>query len=161
MASGDGRSSGLRVTLTVILGLVFSLIPLPEVIDPWRPNLLLLFVIYWSLSAPNIAGLLFAWLCGFATDLLTGMTLGQHAWGFLLVAYATHKVQLRMRIFPLYHQTLTVFMFLAIYEAFMFWLDGVTGHKLTTWLRWMPVVSGAIFWPIIVAVLDTWNRRRR
>jgi rod shape-determining protein MreD len=161
MATGDGRSSGLRVTLTVILALLFSLVPLPEAIGPWRPNLLLLFVIYWSLSAPAIAGLMFAWLCGLATDQLTGMTLGQHALGFLVVAYATHKMQLRMRIFPIYHQTATVFMLLAVYEALMFWIDGITGHKVTTWLRWMPVVSGAIFWPIIVAILDTWNRRRR
>jgi len=161
MATGDGRSSGLRVTLTVIVALLFSLVPLPEIVEPWRPNLLLLFVIYWSLSAPTIAGLMFAWLCGLATDLLTGTLLGQHAAGFLLVAFFTHKQQLRMRIFPIYHQTLTVFMLLAIYEFLIFWIDGIIGQEVTSWQRWAPVVSGAIFWPIIVAVLDTWNRRRR
>jgi len=161
MATGEGRSSGLRVALTVILALLFSLVQLPAPLAPWRPNLLLLFVIYWALRAPAIAGLMFAWLCGLSVDLLTGTLLGQHAIAFLLVAFITHKQQLRMRVFPIYHQTLTVFMLLALHEFLIFWIDGIIGQEVTTWLRWVPVVSGAIFWPIVVAMLDTWNRRRR
>lgn len=161
MATGEGRASGLRVTLTVILALIFSLVPLPDAIAPARPNLLLLFVIYWALSAPRIGGLMFAWLCGLAVDLLTGTLLGQHAAAFLFVAFLTHKFQLRMRIFPIYHQTLTVFMLLAVYEFLIFWIDGIIGQEVTTWLRWVPVISGALVWPIVIAVLDTWNRRGR
>ncbi|MET0499510.1 MAG: rod shape-determining protein MreD [Steroidobacteraceae bacterium] len=161
MATGEGRASGLRITFTVILALLFSLTPLPVAIEPGRPNLLLLFVIYWALSAPRIAGLMFAWLCGLAVDLLTGTLLGQHAAAFLFVAFLTHKFQLRMRIFPIYHQTLTVFMLLALYEFLIFWIDGIIGQEVTTWLRWVPVITGALFWPIMVAVLDTWNRRGR
>lgn len=161
MATGEGRASGLRVTFTVILALIFMIVPLPAVIKAGRPNLLLLFVIYWALSAPRIAGLTFAWLCGLAVDLLTGTLLGQHAAAFLLVAFLTHRSQLRMRIFPIYHQTLTVFMLLAVYEFLVFWIDGIIGQEVTTWLRWVPVISGALAWPILVAVLDTWNRRGR
>jgi rod shape-determining protein MreD len=96
-----------------------------------------------------------------AIDFLTGPILGQHAMGFLVVAYATHKLQLRMRIFPIYHQTLTVFMFLAIYQFVVFWIDGIIGPAITTWMRWLPVFTGALIWPVLVAVLDTWNRSRR
>jgi hypothetical protein len=28
-------------------------------------------------------------------------------------------------------------------------------------MRWLPVISGAMLWPILVAMLDTWNRRNR
>jgi rod shape-determining protein MreD len=161
MATGEGRASGLRITVTVILALIFMIVPLPEAIAAGRPNLLLLFAIYWALSAPRIAGLTFAWLCGFAVDLLTGTLLGQHAAAFLLVAFLTHRLQLRMRIFPIYHQTLTVFMLLALYEFLVFWIDGIIGQAVTSWLRWVPVISGALVWPLMVGILDTWNRRRR
>lgn len=161
MATGEGRASGLRITFTVILALIFMIVELPDVVSPGRPNLLLLFVIYWALSAPRIAGLLFAWFCGLAVDLLTGTLLGQHAAAFLLVAFLTHKFQLRMRIFPIYHQTLTVFMLLALYEFLVFWIDGIMGQEVTTWLRWLPVISGAVVWPLMVAIMDTWNRRGR
>ena len=116
-------------------------------------------MIYWSLSAPRIAGLMFAWLCGLAIDLLQGHVLGQHALAFLLVAFLTHKFQLRMRIFPIWHQTLTVFMLLALYRFLVFWIDGIIGQPVTTWMRWLPVITSALLWPVLVAVLDTWNRR--
>jgi rod shape-determining protein MreD len=157
----DGRISRWRVTFTVILALIIAVLPLPQPLDAARPDLLLLLVIYWALSAPRIAGLLFAWLCGLAIDVLKGIILGQHALAFLVVAYLTHKFQLRMRIFPISQQTATVFMLLAVYQFIVFWLDGIIGQPVTTWMRWLPVISGAVLWPILVAVLDTWNRRNR
>ncbi len=123
----DGRISRVRVTFTVILAIIFAVLPLPEPLNAARPDLLLLLVIYWSLSAPRIAGLLFAWFCGLAIDVLKGIVLGQHALAFLVVAYFTHKFQLRIRIFPLSQQTLTVFAFLALYQFIVFWLDGIIG----------------------------------
>ena len=80
---------------------------------------------------------------------------------FLVIAYFTHKFQLRMRIFPIWQQTLTVFMLLALYQFLVFWIDGVIGAPVTTWLRWLPVFTGALAWPVLVAILDTWNRRSR
>ncbi len=159
--AGDGRSSGLRVALTTIVALIFAIVPLPDSLQAARPQLLLLLVIYWSLSAPRVAGLMFAWLCGFALDVIKGPVFGQHAVAFLLVAYLTHKFQLRMRIFPIYHQTLTVFMLLALYEFVVFWIDGIIGPAVTTWLRWLPVITSTLLWPLLVAALDTWNRGRR
>ena len=82
----QGSSSGLRITITTLLGLILAIVPLPEVLRPARPHLLLLLVIYWSLSAPRVAGLMFAWLCGFALDVIKGPLFGQHAIAFLLVA---------------------------------------------------------------------------
>ena len=161
MAAGYARINALRVTLTVVLALIFMIVELPTSIERARPELLILVVIYWSLSAPRIAGLTFAWFCGLAVDVLTGPILGQHALAFLLVAFLTHKFQLRMRIFPIWHQTLTVFMLLALYEFVVFWIDGIIGPAITTWTRWMPVLTSAILWPVLVAVLDTWNRRGR
>jgi rod shape-determining protein MreD len=157
----DGRIGSLRVTITVVLALMFTIVQLPESIEPARPELLLLLVIYWSLSAPRIAGLAFAWICGLAMDVLAGPILGQHAAAFLFVAFLTHKFQLRMRIFPIWHQTLTVFMLLALYEFLVFWIDGIIGPAITSWMRWLPVFTSALLWPLLVAVLDTWNRRRR
>ncbi|HLS81542.1 MAG TPA: rod shape-determining protein MreD [Steroidobacter sp.] len=157
----ETRVGHLRVTFTVMIALLFAITPLPASIEPARPGLLLLLVIYWSLSAPRIAGLTFAWLCGLAMDLLTGVVLGQHALAFLVVGFLTHKFQLRMRVFPIWHQTLTVFMLLALHQFLVFWIDGVVGQPITTWARWIPVLTGAMFWPALVAVLDAWNRRSR
>jgi rod shape-determining protein MreD len=161
MLASDMRSSGVRVASTVFIALIFAILPFPDAIEPAKPNLLLLFVIYWALSSPRMAGLMFAWFCGLAIDLLKGPLLGQHAAAFLVIAFLTHKFQLRMRIFPIYHQTLTVFMLLALYEFLLFWIDGIIGQPVTTWMRWLPVFTSTLLWPVLVAMLDTWNRRSR
>lgn len=161
MSASDGRIGHLRVFATVVLALIVAILPLPPALDIARPELLLLLVIYWSLSAPRIAGLTFAWFCGLLIDLLKGTTLGQYALAFLLVGFLTHRLQLRMRIFPIWHQTLTVFMLLALYQFLVFWTDGIIGHPITSWTRWVGVLTSALLWPVLVGVLDTWNRRRR
>lgn len=161
MSVSDGRIGRLRVTATVVIALILSVLPLPHWMDLARPYLLLLLVIYWSLSAPRIAGLTFAWLCGMAIDVLKGTTLGQHALAFLLVSFLTHKFQLRMRIFPLSQQTMTVLLLLLLYEFVVFWTDGIIGYPVTAWTRWIPVLTSTLLWPVVVGILDTWNRRSR
>jgi rod shape-determining protein MreD len=147
--------------LSVALGLVLAIVPLPEWLSPVRPDLALLAVIYWILASPRIAGLGYAWLAGLFLDVLRGMTLGQHALAFVLVAFLTHRAQLRMRMFPILHQAAAVMVLLAVYHFVLFWTDGLTGHGYTGWNRWLPVLSGALLWPLIVAAGDTLTRRSR
>ncbi len=116
-------------------------------------------VIYWSLVSPRIAGLAFAWICGLLIDVTTGTVLGEHALAFLLVGFLTHRLQLRMRIFPIWQQASMVLMMLLLYQFLLFWIDGITGQAVTTWRRWMPAMIGAALWPVVIAVMDTLNRR--
>jgi rod shape-determining protein MreD len=147
--------------LTVAAGLVLAIVPLPDWLDPVRPDLALLAVIYWILTSPRIAGLGYAWLAGLFLDVLHGVVLGQHALGFLVIAFLTHRLQLRMRMFPIPHQAGAVMLLLALYHFIIFWTDGLTGHGYTGWNRWLPVLSGALLWPLIVAAGDTLTRRTR
>jgi rod shape-determining protein MreD len=146
---------------SVATGLVLSIVPLPDWLAPARPDLALLAVIYWILTNPRIAGLGYAWFAGLLLDVMRGMTLGQHALGFVLVAFLAHRLQLRMRMFPILHQAGAVMGLLAIYQFMIFWTDGLTGHGYTGWNRWLPVLSGGLLWPLIVAAGDTLARRAR
>jgi len=92
--------------LSMAAGLVLAIVPLPNWLDPVRPDLALLAMIYFVLTSPRVAGLGFAWFSGLFLDVLRGMVLGQHALGFLIVGYATHKIQLQMRMFPILQQAL-------------------------------------------------------
>ena len=154
-------SSRLGYWGSIAAGLVLSIVPLPDWLDPVRPDLALLAVIYWVLAAPRMAGLGSAWLAGLGLDVLKGMVLGQHALGFLVVAFLTHRLQLRMRMFPLLHQAIVVMLLLGAYHFLIFWTDGLTGHGYTNLSQWLPVLSGALLWPLIVALGDTLSRRSR
>jgi rod shape-determining protein MreD len=158
---GEGQVSSWRVLVSVLAGLALAILHVPEWLDVLRPDFLLLIVIYWSLNSPRIAGLTFAWLCGFAIDVIQGVVLGQHAMAFLLVATFTQHFQLRMRIFPIWQQAFGVSMLLFVYQFTVFWIDGIIGQPVVTWMRWIPIFTGAMLWPVAVALMDTWNRRRR
>jgi rod shape-determining protein MreD len=145
--------------VSVAAGLVLAIVPLPAWLDPIRPDLALLAVVYWILTSPRVAGLGYAWLSGLFLDVLRGMVLGQHALGFLVVAFLTHRLQLRLRMFTIVQQSATVMMMLGLYHFIVFWTDGLTGHGYTGSVRWLPVLSGALLWPLIVAAGDTLSRR--
>jgi rod shape-determining protein MreD len=157
----DDAGRRIAYWLSVAVGLVLAIVPLPHWADPFRPDVALLLVIFWVLARPHIAGLGYAWLAGLFLDVLRGMVLGQHALGFLVVAFIAHRLQLRMRMFPLPMQAGAVMLLLAAYHFIIFWTDGLTGHGNTGWAQWLPVFSGALLWPLVVAAGDSMTRRAR
>jgi rod shape-determining protein MreD len=139
---------------SALAGLTLSAVPLPHVLDLLRPDFLLLVIIWFALVLPRAGGLLFAWCAGLALDAFRGVVLGKNALAFVVVAYLVHRFHLRVRMFPLLHQTLVVLSLLWLYQFMLFWIDGVTGHPLTDWVRWLPVVTGALLWPVQVGLMD-------
>ena len=43
---------------------------------------------------------------------------------------------------------------LVAYEFILFAIDGWTGHPMTSPLRWIHTLTGALIWPLATAVLD-------
>jgi rod shape-determining protein MreD len=158
---GQPQVGVFRVFLTVMVGLLLALLSLPDWLRMIRPDFLLLFVIYWSLSGPQFTGLMFAWFCGLLVDLLQGMVLGEHALAFVVVSYLTHRRQLSLRIYPVWQQAVAVLLFLGVYRFIIFYIDGLIGAPVTSWHSWVPILTGALSWPLIVASFDTWMRPRR
>lgn len=157
----NGRIGFLRILLTSAIALLLTIVPLPQLLNFGRPDWLLLLVIYWSLNAPMLAGVTYAWICGLILDALIGTLIGQHALAFVIVAATAQHFQLRIRVFPVLHQAFVVLMLASLYHFLLFWIDGIVGTAVASWVRWLPALVGTLLWPVIVAVLDTSNRRIR
>jgi rod shape-determining protein MreD len=124
-----------------------------------RPDFLLLVVIWFAIMHPRAGGLLFAWIAGLSLDAFRGMVLGENALAFVVVAYLAHRFHLRVRMFPLAHQSLVIMALLWVHQFLLFWVDGVTGHPLTDWARWVPVITGAALWPVWTGLLGRLTAR--
>ena len=157
---GDARHPRLMLLAIALAALVLSAVPLPHVLDLLRPDFLLLIVIWFALMLPRAGGLLSAWMAGVALDAFHGVVLGENALAFVVVAFFVHRFHLRMRMYPLSQQTLVVFVLLLLYQFLLFWIDGVTGHPLNTWVRWLPVLTGALLWPVLTGFLGRLLTRR-
>jgi rod shape-determining protein MreD len=156
----SGRVGYWQIFITTVVTLLMTIVPLPRWLNGGRPDWLLLLAIYWSLNAPMLAGQTYAFLCGLVMDILVGDLIGEHALTFALVATVTQHFQLRIRVFPLLQQAVVVLLLVFMYHALTYWIDGIVGIAESSWWRWLPVLTGAIIWPVLVSVLDTSSRQR-
>ena len=113
MSEGLNR---IPMLLSVVFGLILSVVPLPHWLNIARPDFLVIVVLYWSIMVPRAGGLMLAFFAGLLLDAFKGVVLGQHALALCLASYVAIKLHLRVRIFPVLHQALTVFWLLALYQ---------------------------------------------
>jgi rod shape-determining protein MreD len=144
---------GGRMVFTAFVGLVLTAFPLPPWLDVLRPAFLVLTVVHWSVNAPRTGGIALGFFAGLALDVIQGPVLGQHALALAIVAYIMVREHQRIRHKPALQQALIVFAALATYEFVVFAIDGWSGHPVTSPLRWVHTVTGALIWPLVDAIL--------
>ena len=148
--SPDSRT---RLMLSALVALILTVLPLPPLLDVVRPAFLVLTVLYWSVNAPRTGGLAIGFFAGLALDVFQGPVLGEHALALSLVTYIAVREHQRIRSKPVIQQALIVFAALIVYEVVLFMIDGWTGHPITSPLRWVHTVTGALIWPPAAAIL--------
>jgi len=147
------------MALSSVGALALAVVPLPTVLDAFRPDFLVLVVFYWCIESPRAGGLSLAFFAGLALDVIHGVVLGQHALALTLMgAWATH-LRLRIRVFSVLSQCLTVFALLTGYQFVLFWVDGATGNPVTTFGRWLAPFIGALLWPVLTSVMGKIHER--
>jgi len=157
----DGASRRMPVIYTFLVGLVLTIMPLPEVVDPFRPDWLAMLVIFWTMQLPRTWSVGSAWVIGIFLDVSQGTLLGQHALALCFVAFITVRFHLLMRVFPMPQLMATVLPILAIYQFLLFWINGVAGIDAPSVTYWGPIISGTVLWPIVMTVLSGMRHRTR
>lgn len=151
--SRDMAMHRIPMIVSAVVALILGVLPLPHWADVARPDFLVIVVLYWSVMSPRAGGLLLAFIAGLALDATKGIVLGQHALALTLVTAIAINLHLRIRVFPILHQALTIFMLLVIYQFVVFYVDGASGHAVNTLWRWLPCFTGAALWPVFAGVL--------
>ena len=143
-----------RLLLSALVALILTVLPLPRWLDVVRPAFLVLTVLYWSVNAPRAGGLAIGFFAGLMLDVFQGPVLGEHALALSLITYIAVREHQRIRFKPAIQQALIVFAALMMYEVVLFMIDGWTGHPVTSPLRWVHTLSGALIWPPVAAILS-------
>ncbi len=151
MSRADRR---LPVVITLVVGLMLSIMPLPDAVEPFRPDWLALLLIFWAMQLPRSWSVGTAWIIGIVLDVSYGTLLGQHAVALCVIVFATVRFHLLMRVFPLSQLTLTIFALIALYQFILFWINGVAGVTAPSITYWGPVISGTIIWPFFYMFLS-------
>ena len=151
----------LPVLLTLVVALMLAIAPLPEAALPFRPDWVLLTLIYWAMALPRTYSVGSAWVTGLVLDVAQGTLLGQHALALSAIVFLTVRFHLLLRVFPLSQMTLTVAAMIGLYQFILFWVNGVAGISSPGIAFWGPAVSGTLLWPLVYWLFGAVTYRRR
>jgi rod shape-determining protein MreD len=155
----ESRIRRLPMALSAFIALALAVLPLPTVLDAFRPDFLVLVVFYWCIESPRAGGLGLAFVSGLALDVIQGVVLGQHALALTLMGAWATQLRLRIRVFSILSQCLTIFALLFGYQFVLFWVDGATGNPVTAFSRWLAPIISAVLWPVLVNVMGKVRER--
>ena len=148
------RTLYIIYSLSLLTAALLQLVQLPELLAAARPLWLPLMLTYWALTEPRVSTLLGGFLLGVACDVLFGTVLGQHALAFVIVVFMVQRLRSIFVLFPLWQATLVLAPVWLSYAFVMFWIDGATAHQANAWLRWLPVFSTTLFWPLVYTLME-------
>lgn len=80
------RMSPATLWTTIVVAVALAIVPLPAVLEPFRPPWVTMVLIYWCMMWPRLCGVLTAFIAGLMLDVLFGSLLGQHALSLSVVA---------------------------------------------------------------------------
>jgi rod shape-determining protein MreD len=141
------------VVVAFIAAISLEILPIPDVLQAARPPFAAMVLIYWVMMCPERFGIGTAFIMGICLDILHGQLLGQNALTLTVVAYLTMRFHRRIRIFPLWQLTSAVFALLLAGAVIDFLIEGIAGLPPTGIGRWTRVLSGALTWPLILALM--------
>ncbi len=159
--SRDRPTRRLPVVMTLLVGLMLTIMPLADRVEAFRPDWLALLLVFWAMQLPRTWSVGTAWIVGIVLDVAHGTLLGQHALALSVIVFVTVRFHLLMRVFPLSQLTATIFALLALYQFILFWVNGVAGVVAPMIAYWAPVIAGTALWPFLFMFLSGIRFRAR
>jgi rod shape-determining protein MreD len=147
--------------LSLLLAVLFGLLPLPGAIAPLRPYFLGLVLVYWLLETPDRVGMGAAFAIGLIGDLAFGTLIGEQALRLTVMAFITQRFRARMRFFPLGQQSLAVFALLVNDRVIAAAVRLAMGEGVPRWTFWLSPLLALPLWPWLVLMFDTLRMRAR
>jgi rod shape-determining protein MreD len=146
---------------TLVVALLAMLVPLPDVLEPFKPYWPALVLLYWSLESGDRVTLGLAFTLGLAADLLDGVLLGEQALRLTALVFIALRFRSRLRFFPMWQQTLAVLALLVNDRILLTIVRVFAGDALPPASWWISPVVGAALWPFVFLLLDDLRMRLR
>lgn len=141
------------IFFSLLIGLLFNLLPLQEIILLLRPDFVAITLLYWSIHYPQRIGMSLAFIAGLVMDVSNSSILGQHALAYCLITFFGMILHRRLRLFNVFKQAPQIFWILLIAQFAVFLTGLLGGTYFPDWYYFFPSVTGALLWPVISFLL--------
>ena len=146
------------IILTFVFALIAHMILLPDWLENLRPDWITLVLIYWCIALPERVGVGIGWLAGLMLDVSSGALLGQNALILSIVAYLALRLHQRIRLFPMWQQSVSVLLLILLHLMLALWIKGAFSQSTENWAYWLPALTSMLIWPVVFTGLR-WMRR--
>jgi rod shape-determining protein MreD len=147
------------IYLSLVVGLILMIMPLPESVQIYRPHWVAIILIYWSMAMPKRVGLWTAFIAGILVDVSQGALLGQNAMGLVIIIFINQNFYQRIRVLAPVQQTLYVFLLLFINQIITVWVEGFLGRPTPLFAYLGAPVIGMLIWPWVFIILRDFRRK--
>lgn len=139
----------VTIMVTLLLGTLLTVIPLPAWAIAARPEWVWMVLIFWLIYTPQKIGPGIAWCIGLYTDLLLGTILGLHALLFVSVAYVIQRFLSVVRALPVWQKLLG----LGFLTAASIFIQGLLLQFMAIaefhWMLLLPTLTTMLVWPFL------------
>src|SRR3990167_8429591 len=149
----------LLIALSILVALVLTLLPIPDRMNWVRPAWVLMVILYWTMDLPYLVNVGIAWIAGFSVDILEGSLLGEHALAMVVITYIVNKMAYQLRMYPIVQQSLSIFVFILLYQGILYCIEGFIGSLHYSKLYWLSSLSSMFLWPWVYFLLNDYQRR--
>ena len=147
------------IILSFVMAMFMNILPLPDVINLFKPDWVALVLVYWVMAVPNRVGVLTGWLVGLFVDVLYGTVFGLHAMTFALIAYLIQMTFHRLRLFPRWKQSLNIAVVIGVHMLLGLVLRNFVEPVSSDYVYWLPLVGVLLFWPWVFVLLRDARRK--
>lgn len=155
------KNNGFIILITLLIALMATITPMPISVDAFRPDWVLIVLVYWCLALPSKINIFTAWIMGFILDVLLGSVLGVHASAMALSIYIVVVNFQKIRNFSVWQQALIIGVLSAQYNLIVFWLQRFLSDVVFLSSYLYPVITTVILWPWIFLLLRRIRRNFR
>ena len=152
------HTSPISVYLSLLMALLCQLFPWVGQGVIFRPDFMLVVILYWLLRAPNLCNVGTAWFAGLLVDLATGSLLGQHALSFSITAFVALSYQRRLVLFNTWQLVGYVAALLTFERVLMLLLKLFEGNDNPGWHYFWPVITGLFLWQLLILLFGGLTR---
>jgi len=150
----EGIRNLIFIWSIILLSIVLTIIPLPDLMNSFRLPWLMMIVIYFSIFNVSLIGVLSAWLSGLILDLMTGGLMGENAMILSIISYLAYRFRFQIRVYPIWQIMVVVLLLLSLGELLSLWIQGVSGTMNLSIVKWINISISVIIWPIFMSFIQ-------
>lgn len=147
----------IMIVISVVIGSILMVYPLPYAVAGWRPHFLFLLTIFWVLCQPMWCGVWFAFTLGILTDLLLNLPLGANALSFVILTFLARQFTREFAHLHFMLLWLAVSLATLIYVLVMWIAFNLADVAFISSRHWQPLFSSIVIFPLIYWLLKKWR----